>query len=121
MKNVSPFVRNLLVLAAIAALIVVFNQETALVTAALLLRIAFFIAIAVVAYFFWRDFGRREISLWPQLAQWVFYGALALFVVDLGWWFFGNPSGRDALAFFLVLAACVYAMVRTWRDQRTLG
>jgi hypothetical protein len=42
-------------------------------------------------------------------------------VVDLGWWFFGNPSGRDALAFFLVLAGCVYAMVRTWRDQRTLN
>jgi hypothetical protein len=121
MRNVSPFVRNLLVLAAIAALIVVFNQETALVTAALLLRIAFFIAIAVVAYFFWRDFGRREISLWPERAQWVFYGALGLFVVDLGWWFFGDPTGRDALAFFLVLAGCVYAMVRTWRDQRGFG
>jgi hypothetical protein len=121
MRNVSPFVRNLLVLAAIAALIVVFNQETALVTAALLLRIAFFLAIAIVAYFFWRDFGRREISLWSERAQWVFYGALALFVLDLGWWFFGDPTGRDALAFFLVLAGCVYAMVRTWRDQRTLN
>jgi len=50
----------------------------------------------------------------------VFYGAIGLFVVDLGWWFFGHPSGRDALVFFLVAAACAYAAVRTWRDQRRL-
>ncbi len=121
MRNVSPFIRNLLVLAAIAALIVVFNQETALVTAALLLRIAFFVVIAVVAYFFWRDFGRREIGMWPERSQWVFYGALGLFVIDIGWWFLFAPSGRDALAFFLVLAATIYAMVRTWRDQRNVS
>ena len=116
----SPFVRNLLILAAVAALIVVFDQETALATAGTLLRVAFFIVIAVVAYFFWRDFGRREIGLWSSRAQWVFYGALGLFVVDIGWWFFDSPSGRDALAFFVVAAVCVYAMVRTWRDQRHL-
>jgi hypothetical protein len=121
MRNISPFARNLFILAVVAALIVVFNEETALVTAALLLRVAFFVAIAVVAYFFWRDFGRREISTWSERAQWVFYGGLVLFVVDLGWWFLFAPTGRDALAFILVAAACVYAMVRTWRDQRNLS
>jgi hypothetical protein len=120
MRNVSPFARNLLILGAVALAIVILNQETALATAGTLLRFAFFIAIAVVGYFFWRDFGRHEIQIWPARQQWVFYGAIGLFIVDLGWWFFGHPSGRDALVFFLVAGACVYAAVRTWRDQRHL-
>ncbi len=120
MRHISPFVRNLLILAAIALAVVVLNQETALATAGVLLRVAFLIAIAVVAYFFWRDFGRREIDTWPSRAQWVFYGAVVLFVVDLGWYFLGHLSGRDALAFILVAAACVYAAIRTWRDQQRL-
>ena len=119
--NISPLVRNLAILGVIALAIVVLNQEQSLVTASMLLRVAFFIAIAVVAYFFWRDFGRREISTWPSRQQWVFYGAVALFVVDLGWYFVRGVSGRDALAFFLVAGACVYAGVRTWRDQTRYG
>jgi hypothetical protein len=120
MRRISPFIRNLAILAVVALAIVVLNQETALATAGTLLRFAFFIAIAVVAYFFWRDFGRREIETWQSRQQWVFYGAIGLFVVDLGWWFFGHPSGRDALVFFLVLAACAFAAIRTWRDGRRL-
>jgi len=119
--NVSPLVRNLLILAAVSIGIVILNQEQSLVTAGLLLRVVFFIAIAVAAYFMWRDFGRREISLWPSRQQWVFYGAVGLLVVDLGWYFVRGVSGRDALAFFLVAGACVYAGVRTWRDQTRYG
>jgi hypothetical protein len=121
MRNISPFIRNLLVLAAIALAVVVLDQETALVTAATLLRFAFFIAIAVVAYLFWRDFGRREIGTWPSRQQWVFYSAIALFVVDLGWFLIGHLAGRDALAFFVVAVVCGYAAVRTWLDQRRLA
>ena len=84
--GVSPFVRNLLILAAVALVIVVLNLETAVVTAGLLLRVAFIIAIAVVAYFYWRDFGRREISTWPPRATYVFYAAAGLLIVDIGWW-----------------------------------
>ena len=65
--GVSPFVRNLLILAAVALVIVVLNLETAVVTASLLLRVAFIIALAVVGYFYWRTSagarslpGRRE-------------------------------------------------------------
>jgi hypothetical protein len=117
----SPFLRNLGILALIALLIVVLNLETSLATAGALLRVAFFLAIAFVAYMFWRDFGRREIELWPRRAQWVFYGAVALFVVDMGWFFVASLSGPDALAFFLVAAACVFAAVRTWRGQHRYG
>jgi hypothetical protein len=118
---VSPLVRNLLILAAVSLAIVALNQQTSLVTASLLLRVAFFIAIAVAAYFMWRDFGRREISMWPARQQWVFYSAVALFVVDLGWFFLIGVTGPDALVFFLVAGACVYAAIRTWREQSTYG
>jgi hypothetical protein len=117
----SPLVRNLLILAAISAAIVVLNQEQSLVTAATLLRVAFYIAVAFVLYMLWRDFGRREISMWPTRQQYVFYAACGIFLVDLGWFFLAHPSGPDALAFFLVAAACVYAAWRTWRQQRVYG
>ena len=117
----TPFIRNLLILGVVALAIVILNAETALATASTLIRFAFFIAIAVVAYFFWRDVGRHEIELWPSQRQWVFYGAVALFVVDIGWWLIDHPSGRDALAFILVAAACIYAAVRIWRDQKRLA
>src|SRR5206468_876818 len=73
------------------------------------LRIAFIIAIAVVAYLYWRDFGRREIGTWSQRAAVVFYAAVVLLVVDVGWWMLTGPKGRDLLVAILVAAGCGYA------------
>ena len=42
-------------------------------------------------------------------------------MIDLGWFFITPLAGLDALAFFLVAAACVYAAFRTWRDQHRYG
>jgi hypothetical protein len=119
--KISPFLRGMLIIAAISLLVVVLNLETALSTAGLLVRVAFFLAIAFVAYLFWRDFGRREIGVWQARQQWVFYGAVALLVVDAGWWFVSALAGLNALVFFLVAGACVYAAARTWREQRRYG
>ena len=115
----SPFIRNLLILAGVALIVLVLNLEVALITIGVLLRVAFVLAIAVAVYLFWRDIGRREMSMWPTRAQGVVYGAAALLLVDLGWLFLGGLSGVDALAFILVAAACIFAGWRTWRDQRT--
>lgn len=116
--RIPPFLRGMLIIAAVAAIILVLNLETALSTAALLVRVAFFLAIAVVVYLLWRDFGRQEITYWDKRKQWVFYGAAALLIADLGWWFVATLTGPDLLVFFLVAGACVYAGVRTWREQR---
>jgi hypothetical protein len=115
--RLSGFARGMLIIAAVALLVVVLHLQSSLVTAALLVRVAFFLAIAFVAYMLWRDFGRREIGLWQSRQQWVFYGAVALFVVDLGWWVVATLSGREALVFFVVAGVCVYAALRTWREQ----
>jgi hypothetical protein len=121
MRNINPFLRNLGILAVVALAIVLLNFEIALATVGVLIRLAFFIAIAVVAYFFWRDIGRREIDTWPTRAGQVLYAAVGLGVVDIGWWMFGHPSGPNALIFFVVAGICVYVAVRTWRDQRSLA
>ncbi len=118
--RINPFLRNLAILAVVALLIVVLNQETALATAGTLFRFAFVIAIAIVAYFAWRDFGRREISTWPARQATLFYCAVALLVADVGWFMLASLAGRDALVFFAVLAVSVYVGIRTWRDQRSL-
>jgi len=114
----SPFVRNLGILALIALVIVVLNQETALATASILLRIAFFIVIAIVLYMFWRDVARHEIHIWPDRQIRVFYAAVALLIVDAGWWIVRSPSGRDALVSIAVAVICGYVGFTTWREQR---
>jgi amino acid transporter len=119
MKRISPFIRNLAILAVIALLIVVLNAETALATANVLLSVVFAIVIAVVIYFFWRDFGRREIETWPDRQRRVFYAACVLLIVDIGWWLWSSPSGRNALAAIVVAAICAYIGFRTWRGQRS--
>jgi len=117
MRRIPPFVRGLLIIALVAGVIVVLDQERALTTASTLLRFAFYLAIAFVLYMLWRDFGRREISLWPRRPQVVFYASVALLLADLAWYFATPLGGRDLLAFFLVLAAGVYAAIHTWREQ----
>jgi hypothetical protein len=121
MNRISPFVRNLAILALIAVGIVVLNQQTALATAGFLVSVAVFLALAVVAYMVWRDFVRRDAALWPARAQWVFYGSVGVLVADVVWWIVAGPTGRDALAAFVAGAACIYAGVRTWRDQHRYG
>jgi hypothetical protein len=118
-SRIPPFLRGLAIIGAIALVVVVLNLETALSTAALLARVAFFLAVAFVAYLLWRDVGRREIGLWPARQQWVFYGAVGLLVADLGWWFLGTLSGVDLFVFFVVAAVSIAVAVRTWRERHT--
>jgi hypothetical protein len=116
-NRISPFMRGMAIIAVIALAVVVLNLQTSLTTAGTLVRFAFYLAIGVVAYMLWRDFGRREIGVWPQRAQWVFYGAVGLFLVDIGWYVASSRGGRDLLAFVVVASVCIYAAVKTWREQ----
>lgn len=119
--RINPTVRGLAIVAVVAIVIVILQLQATLVALGVLLRIAFFIAIAVVLYLLWRDRLRWEIETWGSRAKWVFYGAGALALADLGVYFWRGATGLDAVAFLVVLAVCVFAMVRTWRDQRTYG
>jgi hypothetical protein len=116
--RINPTLRGLLILAAIAALIVVFQLEAPLAVLLLVARIAFFLAIIYFVYLMWRE--RREgIAMWPSRARTVFYGAAIVAVADVGIYWYGGAVGYEILAFVAVLALCGFAMFRTWRDQHT--
>jgi hypothetical protein len=115
-SRINPTLRGLLILAAIAGLIVVFQLEQTLVALNVLARVAFILAIAYFVFLMWRE--RREgISMWPQRAQVVFYGSAVVAVADVGVYWYGGAVGYEILAFVAVLALCGFAMFRTWRDQ----
>jgi hypothetical protein len=120
-SRMNPTVRGLGIVALIALVVVVLQLQATLSALALILRIAFFIAIAVVLYLLWRDRMRWEIDTWGSRARWVFYGSVLVIVVDLGVFFWFGASGLGAVAFLLTLGICGYAMFRTWRDQRSYG
>jgi hypothetical protein len=116
--RINPTLRGLLILAAIAALIVVFQLESALAALLWVARIAFLLAIVYFIYLVWRE--RREgIGMWPQRARIVFYGAAFVAVADVGLYWYGGAVGYQVLAFVAILALCGLAMWRTWRDQHT--
>jgi hypothetical protein len=116
-------VRGFIVIFLIAAVIFVLNLEGALVSLSLILRIVFFIAIAVVIYMFWRDRLRHDIDTWSERSRRVFYGSALLALVDFAayLWPGRHTAGLDAFAFIAVLILCGYAMWRVWQAERTYG
>jgi cobalamin synthase len=118
--DMNPTLRGFLIIVVIVLAIILLNQQTALLSLVLLTRIAFFLAVAFFIYLLWRE-RRGDISTWPGRAQFAFYGGALLIVVALGVFILNRPSGQEALAFFVILGLCAFAMFRTWRDQHTYG
>jgi hypothetical protein len=119
-SRMDPTLRGFLIIAAIVAVIVVLQLEATLVALLLIARIAFLLAIVFFVYLMWRE-RREEIAAWPLRARVVFYGAALLAVADLAVNWYGGAHGLEVLAFVGVLAACGFAMWRTWREQHTYG
>ena len=118
--DMNATLRGFLIIIGIALLVVLLNQETALLSLTALARIAFFLAMAFFVYLLWRE-RRGDISTWPRRAQLAFYGGAVLILVAVGAFILERPSGRDALAFILVLGLSGFSMYRAWRDQHTYG
>ena len=117
-RELNPTLRAFFVVALISGVITAASAEEALFALFVLMRVAFLVAMAWFAYTLWRN-HRVEINVWPLRARVVFYGAALLLVADLILYFFRHVAGPDALAFFLVLGGCGYALWRVWRDQHT--
>ncbi len=112
----SPTVRGFALIALVAAVIVSFSLEPVLATVGGLLRIAFFLAVAFFLFLVWRD-RRSDIETWGDRSKRVFYGAIALAVLDLGMLIGLNRTGRESVAAVVVLGGCGYAGWRVWRDE----
>jgi quinol-cytochrome oxidoreductase complex cytochrome b subunit len=112
--RIPPLARGLGIVAIIAAVVIVLSLEPVVATVGGLVRIAFFLAIAFFLFLLWRD-RRGDLEAWSERNRRLFYGAIVLAVVDIGMLIGLGPSGPDALVFFLVIGACAWVVVRTWR------
>ncbi len=110
--------RGLAIVALIALVVVVLSLEPVLAVTGGLLRIGFFLAIAFFLFLVWRE-RRGDLEAWSDRSRRVFYGAIALAVLDIGAAIGLSPMGGDAIAFFAVLGLCAWALVRTWRAEHT--
>jgi small-conductance mechanosensitive channel len=118
--DMNPTLRGFLIIVAIVLLVIVLNQQTALLSLVYLSRIVFFLAVAFFVYLLWRE-RRGDISTWPARAQFAFYCGGVLILVAIGTFILFGASGRNALALIVILAICAFSMFRTWRDQHTFG
>ena len=120
MSRISPTLRGFAIIFAVAGVITALQLEDALAAVFFVLRIVFIVAIALLLFTLWRR-RREEIAAWQLRSRVVFYGAVVLAFVNIGAAFAADyPSGGlEALVFFAVLAACVFACWRVWRDEHT--
>ena len=118
--DMNPTLRGFLIIVAIVLVIVLLSLESTVISLLALSRIAFAIAIAFFIYLLWRE-RRSDIETWPGQSRFAFYGGAVLIVAALSLFFFTSVSGRNALAFFLILGLSVFAMIRVWRDQHRYG
>jgi small-conductance mechanosensitive channel len=113
-----PTLRGFLIIALIALVVVVLNLYTAVMAIGMLLRIAFFLAIAFFIYLVWRE-RRGEIESWSPREKIVFYGSALLIVAALGLYFWHGWPGYEQLGFIGVLGCSGFAMWRVWRDRHS--
>jgi len=118
--DMNPTVRGFLIIVVIVLAVILLNAQNTVISLLLLARIAFFLAIAFFIYLLWRE-RRFEISSWPARARFAFYGGALLIIVSIGVFILTSVSGRNALAFFLIVGLSAFAMFRAWRDQHTYG
>jgi hypothetical protein len=112
--RIPPLARGLGIVALIAVVVIVLSLEPVVATVGGLVRIAFFLAIAFFLFLLWRE-RRADFEAWSERNRRLFYAAIIVVVVDIGMLIGLGASGPDALAFFLVLGACVWVVLRTWR------
>jgi hypothetical protein len=117
-SRMNPTLRGFLIIALIVVVVMVLNLYGTLAALSILLRVAFFLAVAFFIYLMWRD-RRDEIGGWDIRERVVFYGSALLIVAAVGAYFWRGLPGYDALAFIGVIACAGYAMFRVWRDRHT--
>jgi small-conductance mechanosensitive channel len=115
-----PTLRGFAIIVAIVLVIMLLNLYTAAVAIGMLLRIAFFLAVAFFIYLLWRE-RRDEISTWSTREIVVFYGSAGLIVIALGLYFWRGWHGYEELGFIGVVGCCGFAMWRVWRDRHHYG
>jgi hypothetical protein len=115
--RIPPLARGLGIVAVITVVVVVLSLEPVVATVGGILRIAFFLAIALFLFMVWRE-RRGDLEAWSEWNRKLFYGAVVLAVVAIGLAIgYGLPESRDAFAVVAVLGVCAYVIFRIWRIE----
>jgi hypothetical protein len=115
--RIPPLARGLGIVAVIAVVVVMLSLEPVVATVGGILRIAFYLAIALFLFMVWRE-RRGDLEAWSEWNRKLFYGAVVLGVVAIGLAIgYGLPESRDAFALVAVIGACAYVIVRIWRIE----
>jgi len=115
--RIPPLARGLGIVTVIAVVVVVLSLEPVVATVGGILRIAFFLAVALFLFMVWRE-RRGDLEAWSDWNRKLFYGAVALGVVTIGLMIgYGMPESRDAFALVAVIGLCVCVIVRIWRTE----
>lgn len=115
-----PTLRGFLIIGAIVLVIMLLNLYTAALAIGMLLRIAFFLALAFFIFLMWRE-RRGEIATWSRREMVVFYGSALLILTAIGLFFWHGWPGYEELGFIAVVACSGFAMWRVWRDRHHYG
>jgi small-conductance mechanosensitive channel len=111
-----PTLRGFVIIAAVVLVVMLLNLYTAVLAIGMLLRIAFFLALAFFIFLMWRE-RREEISSWSRRELVVFYGSAALILAALALFFWHGWPGYEQLGFIGVVGCSGFAMWRVWRDR----
>ena len=94
-----------------------FSLEPVVATVGGILRIAFYLAVALFLFLVWRE-RRGDLEAWSEWNRRLFYAAIGLAVVAIGLTIgYGLPASRDAFALVIVLGLCAYVLIRVWRAE----
>jgi hypothetical protein len=115
----SGLVRGLAAVAVVSALIVALSAQWSLAVVGAVLWVAFLVALAIFLVRLFRE-RRGEADHWTQRGRVTFVAAGVIAATDVLLAVVLRPTRGDAVIFFVVLAAAVYAAVRTWRIEQRL-
>jgi len=116
----NTLLRNLAIIGLVAAVLTAAGEGGSQVTSILflILRIAFLIALAGLAWTVWRQ-NRGTFRLMPVRSQAMLYGSvlgLVVLIVSADLWAGSSPLA--SLVFFAALAGCGYLLYRGWQESR---
>jgi hypothetical protein len=117
--RIDPFVRNLLILAVVAAGVTAIGRTSARVLSALYLvaSLALIVGLVALAYRVWRE-NRGTFSLMSTRLRLALYGSVIALVVVIATSSLWVSNLLTSLVFFALVGGLCYVIWRIWEESR---